>query len=184
MAKKHQEQTVDTQVPPLPQEELSDLEKELNTIGALEPGMVSFDGPAPVVTTVDGEGQALYQARSSYSDPVIKPYSAVDELIELQKQVGDLRLDLEAKLQAAVDEMKSISAARDNGISARLVGGMFDCPMCGLRIDGPSLTAIKSKPNQGVYQHPYAESPQLGGKQCELKGATFKAPIIYLERVG
>lgn len=74
-------------------------------------------------------------------------------------------------------EIATVAASGTNGISTQMVGGVFDCPVCGLRIQGPSMTAQKG----GFYEHPFGEAPKLGGKQCELKGVKFKPPVVFLQ---
>lgn len=101
---------------------------------------------------------------------------------ELEKAKAALRSELDAKLQSALDEMRSIVRTSENGISAQMVGAQFNCPICGLRIIGPSLTAEVGK-NKGFYEHPFDDSPRLSGKKCELKGMKMKSPVVFLEFV-
>lgn len=98
------------------------------------------------------------------------------------KIMTDITAYIDQAVQGAKDEMKSIVRTAENGISAQMVGGTFNCPECGLRIQGPSLTAQIGK-NQGYYEHPFDDAPRLAGQKCRLKGVKFKPPVIFLESV-
>lgn len=98
-----------------------------------------------------------------------------------------VRADAEAMLSALESKLISeiarlndqLSSTRisSEGLLADMVGGIFNCPKCGLRLNSPSLTGIKG----GLYEHPFQESPKLSGVQCELKGLKFNAPIVFLQ---
>lgn len=61
-----------------------------------------------------------------------------------------------------------------------MVGAILNCPECGLRFNGPSLTATQGSKGAN-YEHSWDESPKLNGQKCRFKGMKFKNPIVYLE---
>lgn len=98
--------------------------------------------------------------------------------------VGNLIQELREEMQAEMQSLRSfvavskVAAAMDeNGIQAEMIGATFNCPLCGLRIIGPSLTGQKGV----LYEHPFDDSPKLSGQKCELKGQKFKSPVVYLQ---
>lgn len=182
--------------PPLPQRQFSDQEDHSNQGGAgedegLVQGLVGAvaDTVIPIEPGQYRAGQELERKESGAFGPkertiVIKEEEGNPDLTRsidglIAKAIAPLREELGAKFQALADQVLSIAAERTNGVSAAMVGGVFDCPKCGLRIDGPSMTAQKGL----FYVHSFQESPKLGGKQCELKGVQFKAPVAFLEFV-
>lgn len=75
------------------------------------------------------------------------------------------------------------SAATPQTIAATMVGGIFNCPECGLRITSPALIATQGLKTGGYYEHPFDDSPRLAGGKCRLIGKKFKSPIVHLEFV-
>ncbi len=86
-----------------------------------------------------------------------------------------LRAELLGEIARVRDQIRS--EISDRGLSLQMVGGIFNCPVCGLRLDSPSLTGMKG----GRYEHPFGTSPQLGGVQCKYIGRKFKPPVVFLE---
>ena len=113
--------------------------------------------PAPEAVQ-DGYQEALKYAPTQVFQPPA-----------IQGEIESLRAELYNRTEALSDEIRSVVAARQNGITARIVGLIVECPICGRQIVGPK------------YEHDWQESPRLGNKQCELKGRMFKAPVIFLE---
>ena len=96
-------------------------------------------------------------------------------------EIRELETRLLTMLQSSVDELKQAPAIRSNGITAVVIGGEFNCPKCGLRLSAPAKITQVGKQHPGLYEHPFDESPKLGGKKCILMGFKFKAPVIFLE---
>lgn len=119
-------------------------------------------------------------AKKEIAAPPEIPSSAYVTIGDLDEVKNFLTAQFQSQLQAAIDEMKSVVRTSDQGISAQMVGGQFNCPICGLRIIGPSLTAQVGK-NMNLYEHPFDESPKLSGQKCELKGMKFRSPVLFLE---
>ncbi len=116
----------------------------------------------------------------------------VQAAILAQLEVGGV-LDRLRAVEAQIEELTTIRETQPvhdpgpapvsgSGIDATMVGGMFNCPECGLRIDGPSLTAIQGSMSSN-YAHPFGDSPKLSGQKCRLIGQKFKSPIVHLEFV-
>ena len=99
----------------------------------------------------------------------------------LATEIRELETRLLTMLQSSVDELKQAPAIRSNGIPAVVIGGEFNCPKCGLRLSAPAKITQVGKQHPGLYEHPFDESPKLGGKKCILMGFKFKAPVIFLE---
>lgn len=99
-------------------------------------------------------------------------YSRRDEVQEMIAQAIDkLRLEM-------VGGLPVVAAVMDQGgIQAHMIGATFNCPLCDLRITGPSLTGQKGV----LYEHPFDDSPKLSGQKCKLKGQKFTSPVIYLQ---
>lgn len=92
-----------------------------------------------------------------------------------------------AKLESAVSALQNVPPAQSypgdyGALEAIMVGGEFNCPECGLRINGPSRTSTQGT-KSAFYEHPYTESPKLSGKQCRLIGQKFQSPIVRLQFV-
>lgn len=97
-----------------------------------------------------------------------------------REDVASMILEAESRLLAEIarlNDQLSASRVNEEGLLADMVGGIFNCPKCGLRLNSPSLTGAKG----GLYEHPFQESVKLSGQQCELKGLKFKAPIVFLQ---
>lgn len=112
---------------------------------------------------------------------------AVPPNTELALQVGSMysRLrELEARLDLHVnaEPVASLTAPTSTGLAVTMVGGIFNCPECGLRFNAPALITTKSG-NAGFYEHSFDESPKLAGKKCRLSGIKFKSPVVFLEFV-
>lgn len=104
--------------------------------------------------------------------------------IEFALQVGNLEARvrmLEAQITQAKTPAEQTGKVPE-GIYATMVGGMFNCPECGLRINGPSLTAVQGS-KSAYYEHPFGEAPKLNNQRCRLIGVKFKSPIVLLEFV-
>lgn len=96
-----------------------------------------------------------------------------DAMAFIQQEIARLGAQLR-------EELLSVASGRSNGISAPMVGAFFNCPECGIRIQGPSLTSQKG----GLYDHGFGEAPVLGKTRCSFTGKRFKAPVIFLELAG
>lgn len=98
---------------------------------------------------------------------------------EVAREAGIMRLYLMAEMQTMANELTAPPPPETPGISAELVGGIFNCPKCGLRLMGPGLTGMKG----GLYEHTFDASPKLSGQQCEFKGRKFSVPVVFLKLV-
>jgi len=174
-AKNRQEETqADPSVPPLPEELL-----ESGIPGALEVQADDGDG-ADVGSGAAGPEaakSATNEERIQDSAQVSIKEMIADAIAQVQAQFQAELAIMKTSMVARLDELSSIARALDNGLSAQMVGGIFNCPECGLRITGPSTTSMKGS----LYEHPFDESPQLGGKKCRLIGKKFKSPVVFLE---
>lgn len=126
------------------------------------------------------------QMSEEYVQRIVRKMGFVskDALTPMIAQAVDVHirgLNLEATLAPLAALLEEAETHRDKpeGIQAILVASMFNCPLCNMRLDGPSGTSIQGK---GVdYSHPFGESPKLNGGRCEYQGRKFKTPTIFLE---
>lgn len=102
------------------------------------------------------------------------------------EDVEKLREELKTGLQACMDELDLMKAMRTTPpvtISSEeptidmLACGQLLCPKCNLMLEGFSPTGERTL----RFTHPFAQSPKLGGKQCEYSGWVFTPPKISLK---
>jgi len=108
-----------------------------------------------------------------------------DELKALISRIDDLELMVMNLTIPPVNDLVPVApeVPEVQSLDSVMVGAFFNCPECGLRLDGPSLTAIQGSKGAN-YVHPFGESPKLGaGIRCRLAGQQFKSPIVRLEFV-
>lgn len=125
-------------------------------------------------------------SRDEYVSKDSQPINSLiaDPPIEFTLQVGSLEArvrTMEAQLKNLMDVPKP--AVHTETIAATMVGGIFNCPECGLRITSPALIATQGLKTGGYYEHPFDDSPRLAGGKCRLIGKKFKSPIVHLEFV-
>lgn len=94
---------------------------------------------------------------------------------DVAERIAELRAEFIFELGRVRDQLQSQLTA-NAGMEAEMVGGIFNCPKCGLRLNSPSTTGMKGQ----LYEHPFDTSPKLSGVQCELKGKKFLPPGVFL----
>jgi len=123
--------------------------------------------------------ELLHDLQVDATDPVevqqIAERTEFDDRI--QKHFARFREEMFAEMQAIRSSIGESKSLDKNGIQALMIGATFNCPICDLRIIGPSLTGQKGV----LYEHPFDDSPKLSGRKCELKGQKFKSPVVYLQ---
>jgi predicted RNA-binding Zn-ribbon protein involved in translation (DUF1610 family) len=176
-------------VPPLPETKLDEKAVADATSEAMTGNTTETVGQAQMETAKEAapeQPKPSLRRRPTVNDitddgrstPAPEPISEV-----VQKAITPLsiqiRKEMEDRFAVMMSEIKQAASAQSNGVTAQLIGGTFNCPECGLRIAGPSMTGQQN----ALYEHPFGESAKLSGQQCRLKGQKFKAPVIYLEAV-
>lgn len=134
--------------------------------------------------TIDKQNAAQTVDTPADSVALAAPDPMEARVAKLSSRMDDLEILLLSNPQASPEAppVPPVMAEPAPGIDATMVGGMFNCPECGLRIIGPSLTAIQGAKG-AYYEHPFEESPKLQGQKCRLIGQKFKSPVIRLEMV-
>lgn len=141
--------------------------------------------PAPVVLSreaVEAASKKKGNVKADEKEALTNFMAVMPDLMTLAGRVAALEL----KLAQAEEPQRPQLPPRDlmpfQGINATMVGGIFNCPECGLRIVGPSMTAVQGSKG-AFYEHPFEESPKLNNQKCRLIGVKFKSPIVQLEFV-
>jgi hypothetical protein len=114
-------------------------------------------------------GEAVSPAGSPYPYPMAAVYGAIADAI------SELRAELILEIERARNQIQA-QLAGEEGMEAVLVGGQFNCPDCGNRLDNPGMGGMKS----GLYEHNYQSSVQLSGVQCKRIGQKFRPPVVFL----
>lgn len=88
-----------------------------------------------------------------------------------QDQIRELTLQLEKFMTPP--ELPPTPVAVEGVMAPTL--GPVNCPECGVRMQGGSLTGYASQ----VYDHGF--EPGKNGVACKYKGQKFKPPVVFLE---
>lgn len=149
----------------------------------------SLEGVLGKPTAEAGDQFAQAQALPGLIHDPLSPTTMMPES-ELTVTRGLLSAELDAletrmlsMMQSVLGETKKVPAVHEYGITAVVVGAEVNCPHCNLRLQGPAKITQVGRQHQGLYEHPFDDSPKLAGQKCPLKGHKFEAPVMFLKSV-
>lgn len=145
--------------------------------------MIPKKGPflSNLITYEDTSMETLEEVKKSESE----------KKLTTMEDVAKLREELNTGLQHCKNEMELIRSMHttppsmashvpvDEESVVMLACGQLLCPKCNLTLEGFSATGERTL----RFSHPFAQSPRLGGKQCEYTGWVFAPPRISLKVV-